>query len=147
MAFRNLFNRGWDPLRELGQLQQEMDRLFKSRNVWSPAVVDAPLVNLWRGAEGALLTTEIPGVDPNELEVTVEGDTVSISGNRPPEQLGENSRYHRQERPTGRFSRSVEIPFRADPQKTEARYERGVLTIKLTQIEEEKPKKISVVAS
>lgn len=147
MAFQNPFHRGWDPWRELEQLQREVDRLFRSRTAGRTQSPEVPAVNLWRGEGGAVLTAELPGLDPNELDVTVEGNTVTIRGNRPQEQLDEGARYHRQERASGRFARALELPFRVDPQKTEAKYERGVLTVRLTQVEEEKPKKINISAS
>lgn len=134
----------WDPLADAFNVQQELGRLF-GRNPVS-AANGTPAVDVWRGEQGIVLTTELPGLDIESLDVTVHGDIVTLKGTRQAEVLGEGAKYHRQERATGAFTRSLQLPYRVDPQRTEARYEQGVLTVVLPQVEEEKPKKVTVKA-
>ena len=69
-----------------------------------------------------------------------------MKGTRLPESLADGAKYHRQERATGAFTRNLRLPYRVDPQRTEATYERGVLTVVLPQLEEERPRKVTVKA-
>ena len=83
-------------------------------------------------------------MNPEELDISVTGETVTIRGTRKSEQTDENLKFHRQERLTGKFVRSIQLPFRVDAEKTEAKYERGVLSLTLVQHEDEKPRKIAI---
>lgn len=145
MVARNPLFRGWDPWREMGRLQQEMNRVFGSDRSGG-LFADAPAINVWRNENGVVLTSEIPGLDKNDLEISVTGETVTIRGTRKANDAlqDKNAKYHRQERLTGKFSRSLQLPFRVDAQKTEAKYEQGILTVTLVPHEEEKPKKIAI---
>ena len=91
-----------------------------------------------------LLTTEIPGIDPAQLDITVTADTITIRGGRTAEPLKEGESFHRQERPTGQFVRTVQLPFEVDPEKTEAKCDKGVLQVKLSRPEQMKLKKVTV---
>ena len=84
------------------------------------------------------------GIDPAKVDVAVTGDTVTVSGERPTDAVRPAETFHRRERPVGQFSREVQLPFEVDPAKTEASYERGVLTVRLTRPESIKPKKVTV---
>jgi len=130
----------WIP--EVQRLQNEMNRVFSG--VRTPSSCEYPLMNVWIQGHDALLTAEIPGIDPEKLDIAVLGDQVTISGIREPEMLQEGGTYHRRERKEGHFSRVLRLPFKVDPGQVEARYEKGILEVRLPCAEEEKPKKIEI---
>jgi HSP20 family protein len=101
-------------------------------------------VNAWLGEGDIIVTAELPGVDPGKVDISVVGDTLTISGLRETLQLKEGESYHRQERGHGRFTRSLQLPFHVDAGKVEATYDRGILQMTLPRSEADKPRKISV---
>lgn len=134
----------WDPWQDFRRLRGEVDRLFgdflpRSREVFPP-------VNLHAGKEDLVLTAELPGIDPKALDISVLQRTVTIRGKRETEGPEDGRAYFRRERETGEFARSIELPYRVDADKVEARYEKGILTVVLPRVEEEKPKAIQVRA-
>ncbi|MCE5281037.1 MAG: Hsp20/alpha crystallin family protein [Deltaproteobacteria bacterium] len=131
-----------DPLREMQRLQREMNRVFTGLE--QPLSQEVPLVNAWVGEGDVVVTAELPGVDPAKVDISVVGNTLTISGTRDADPLKEGESYHRQERHYGRFSRSLQLPFHVEAGKVEARYERGVLRITLPRAEADKPRKIAV---
>ena len=136
------FGRIADPLTEVQRLQREMNRLFSGATEFYTH--DFPAVNVWRSAEGAIVTAELPGIDPAKLDISVVGDILTLTGSREIEALKEGESYHRQERTHGRFARTLQLPFQVNAAKVEAKYEKGILQITLPQVEEEKPKKIAI---
>jgi HSP20 family protein len=131
-----------DPLREMQRLQREMNRVFTGLE--QPLSQEVPLVNAWVGEGDVVVTAELPGVDPAKVDISVVGNTLTISGTRDADPLKEGESYHRQERHYGRFSRSLQLPFHVEVGKVEARYERGLLRITLPRAEADKPRKIAV---
>ncbi len=140
----NAFRR--DPFGELmgefNRVSGELNRLFGFR----PAAVGGPLLNLWADENNVYAELDLPAVDPSRLEVTVtEGNELTVQGERPaPEVPG--AVWVRQERPFGRFTRSVTLPVLVDADKVEAKYEHGVLKLTLPKSEAAKPRKITVKA-
>jgi HSP20 family protein len=133
-----------DPFTEVQRLQREMNRLFSGAA--EGYAHDFPAVNVWRNDGGAIVTAELPGIDAAKLDISVVGDSLTLSGNREFETLKEGESYHRQERAYGRFSRTLHLPFQVDAAKVEAKHEKGVLQITLPRVEAEKPKKINIKA-
>ncbi len=131
-----------DPARELQRLREEMDKIFSEFN--QPIAREIPPVNAWIGEEDAVVAAELPGIDPDAMEITVVGDTLTLSGLREAAPLKEGESYHRQERPCGKFSRSLQLPFHVEVEKVRAIYEKGILMVTLPRSEAEKPRKISV---
>jgi len=130
------------------RLQREFDRLFSRVSTErTRASGEFPPVNIWTSAAEALLTAEVPGIDPENLEITVKDDTVTIRGNRDLGQLESGQEYLRQERGAGTFVRSFALPFRVESGKVKASYARGILRLALPRHEEEKPKRIAVSAA
>jgi HSP20 family protein len=127
---------------EMDRLQREMDRLFSGVSL--PFAHNFPALNVWTSEQDAVITAEIPGVDPDELDISVVDEILTLSGSRTLERLEEGETYHRQEREHGRFARTVKLPFRVNAEKVGAVYERGVLKITLPRAEEDKPKKIKI---
>jgi HSP20 family protein len=135
--------------REMERMEREMDRLFETffprrRRFFE---VEFPPMNVWTNPEGAVVTVELPGVNPEQIEVSVVGDTLTLRGKRVAEDLPEGARYQRRERFQGEFARSLQLPFSIDADHVEAQYENGILTITLPRAEADKPKLITVQAA
>jgi HSP20 family protein len=127
---------------EMMNLQREMNRLFSNMGQKSPQ--EYPAVNIWDKKGSAVITAELPGIDPEKLDISVSGDTVTISGAANQETLAANEIYLRQERGVGSFKRNIQLPFQIDAQAVEARYEKGILAIVLPRVKEDLPKKIKI---
>jgi HSP20 family protein len=129
----------------MDQLQREMNRLFnatsKGRVINSP---NYPAINIWTNEDGQLISAEMPGVHPDDIDIDVTGDALSISGERKPDDVAKEARYHRRERNYGAFSRTIQLPFMVDTNKVEANFKNGVLLISLPRAEADKPKKITI---
>lgn len=104
-----------------------------------------PAFNIWSNEEGAVLTSEMPGVKMDDLDITVSGKEIAISGKRRDDEAS-NTHFVRHERPTGEFSRSFQLPFQIDSAKVNAKLTSGVLRIDLPRAENDKPRKITVVS-
>ena len=130
---------------EMDQPQREMNRLFdatsKERVFSAPSY---PAVNIWTNDDGQLISAEMPGVHPEDIDIDVTGDALSISGERKPDKVAEEAHFHRRERTYGSFSRTIQLPFIADTNKVEASFINGILMISLPRAEADKPKKITV---
>jgi HSP20 family protein len=130
---------------EMDQLQREMNRLFdatsKGRVFNSPTY---PAINIWTSGDGQMISAEMPGIRPEDISIDVTGDALSISGERKPDELVKEARYHRRERAYGSFSRTIQLPFMVDTNKVEASFKNGVLLIFLPRAEADKPKKIAI---
>jgi HSP20 family protein len=131
-----------DAMPEMLQLQREMNRLFSSMGQKSPQ--EYPAVNIWEKDGKAVVTAELPGIDPEKLDISVSGETVTIAGAALQETFVEDEIYLRQERGIGNFKRNIQLPFQIDAQAVEARYEKGILMITLPRAKEDLPKKIKI---
>jgi len=133
----------WDLLREMSRLHDGFGR-------WLPggagAPAECPALNVWTSDRDAVVTAEAPGLDPKDLEISVIGDTLALRLSLAPRELKEDEGWHRQERPTGQFARTLRLPFQVEADQVNARLVHGVLQIVLPRAEEEKPRKISVRA-
>jgi HSP20 family protein len=128
----------WDPWREFDRMQRALSR-------WStPAAIEFPPMNVWVSGDTALVTTEVPGVDPNALDISVVGKSLTLRGSRSPEELTGDDSYHRRERWHGQFTKTIELPFTVESGKVEAKFTKGILNITLPRADVEKPRKISV---
>jgi HSP20 family protein len=137
----------WDsPWREMERLRREMNYLFdrSSAGFGEGTAPDYPSLNVWTNEDGAVVTAELPGIAPEDIDISVEGSTMTLEVSRQPEALEQGGTYHRRERRHGRFSRSFQLPFQIDAKGVEAISEKGVLHISLPRAEEEKPKRIAV---
>jgi HSP20 family protein len=133
---------------EMERLRREMNRLFDGTLTGAARPAPSyPAMNVWAGEEGLIVTAEVPGVSIEDLDINVVNETLTLSGRREPEDIGEEARYHRHERGYGRFTRTIQLPFRVDSEKVDATLTNGVLRIELPRVEEEKPRKITVKAA
>ena len=140
------FDASLDPIGALLGLQDELERFMRN-----PAFTQGPSgsgayppVNIFDTPEGALIVAEAPGLDATKLNITGAGHTLSISGERRFEGEGKGWGYHRRELREGKFSRSIQLPEEYESGKAEARYEAGLLVIKVPKSEESKPRQIAV---
>jgi HSP20 family protein len=131
-----------DSLRDLQRVQGDMNRVFSG--ISQSLNREAPPLNAWVGESDVIVAAELPGVDPAKVDISVVGDTLTISGSRDAETLKKGESYHRQERDFGRFSRTIQLPFHVEAGKVEAKYARGVLVITMPRSEADKPRKIAV---
>ena len=135
-----------DPFRELRRLQDEMGRLmqtFAPAGGLATAAGGFPAVNVYAGRDGIAVVAELPGVEPGDLEVHAHQDTLTIRGTRRPAAEDQQA-YHRRERRSGTFTRTLQLPYRVDTGRVEAQLENGVLRLSLGRPEEDKPRRIEV---
>jgi len=142
--------RSRESLGALDQLQRDMMQAFDrlGRGVGPARGTPFPPVNLYESAGGYVLTAEIPGVKTEDLEVSVEGERVTLGGKRVIEYPSDGSTsLHRRERQTGVFRRAFNLPEPADSEKTEAVFRHGILMVRIPKAESHQPRRISVRAS
>ena len=118
------------------------DHLFGGTQ--GPISREYPLLEVWSSEEGLLVTASMAGVNRESLEILIEGQTLTISGNRPSIDEPDRARRYRQELASGQFYRNITLPFEVDVEAVVANYSDGLLTIELPRIPEEKPRKIVV---
>jgi len=139
----------WEPLRELGTLQSEMNRLFNtvfdgpapSGNTlrrWMPAM------DLVEAGDDFVLRADLPGMSEEDVNIELEDSTLTISGERKAEHETEGEGFYRVERATGSFSRSLTLPKGVDPEAVTASFDRGVLEVRIAKPAERKPRRISI---
>ena len=129
----------------LDRVREEMNRVFAGLE--SGTQEEGLTVNVFANAHEAIVTTEVPGVKMDDLKITLSEDSLTIRCARFPEPELKGWRYHRRERETGEYIRSIQLPFRVNSEATEARLVKGLLLVRLPRAEEDKPRQIRVVAS
>lgn len=134
-----------DLLAELGQLREEMNRLFSG--AMPVRQRETLAVNCYVAGDEVLVMSELPGVEADDLRVTVHEDSLTVICTRRPEPETPGTTYLRRERENGTFSRTLQLPFRVNPDAVEARLERGVLRVRLPRAESDKPRRITVTAA
>ncbi len=136
------YGRVWSPWREMERLQQDMTRLLSRES--TPYSTTFPAVNIWASDQDVIVTAEVPGVDPANLDVTVAENILKLTGARKPEELKPGEVSHRQERVSGEFTRTFRLPYAVDSGKVDASCEKGILKVRLPRAEADKPKKIAI---
>ncbi|MBN2316243.1 MAG: Hsp20/alpha crystallin family protein [Sedimentisphaerales bacterium] len=139
----------WDPFYDMSKTLEEMDRIFNATNrplgLRSVPRGTFPAINIYDQGDKTVLFAEIPGVNPDELELTVLEDTVTLKGKRPDEGNVED-RMYRKERVAGEFTRTLTLLDSVNPDKVQAQYTNGVLRVTLEKAEPAKAKKIKIQA-
>lgn len=144
----------WEPLAELGTLQNEMNRLFNTvfdqpgqtvrgsggARRWIPAM------DLVETAEQYVLRADLPGLSQDDVTIELESNALTVSGERKAEHEQHEEGYFRVERAFGSFSRSLTLPEGVDADAIEARFDRGVLEIRIPKPEQRKPRKVTITA-
>lgn len=140
----------WYPWGELYAFQRDLSRLFRdffgetAEQEAGEEAAWAPLLDVSETPEAFLVRVEIPGVDKDKVELSVEQGVFTIRGERPAEPRAEGETCIRAERPAGRFVRTLALPESADPDKVTAGYRDGVLEVKIAKREAAKPRKIAI---
>ena len=140
----------WDPFRELNAVQERVNRLFGDayraadddvmrRGAWAP-----PVDIYESGNHELVIKAELPDMSKDDIAITVENNTLTLSGEKKMDASIKEECCHRIERTYGAFSRAFSLPTTVDTGKVSADYKNGVLTIKLPVREEAKPKQIQV---
>ena len=140
----------WEPLRELNSLQSEMNRLFNTA-FDIPSGASGPVMRRWMPAmdlvesgEQFVLRADLPGMSEQDIEIELEDGTLTVSGERKAEHDERDEGFHRVERSFGAFSRSLTLPQGIDPEAVTAKFDRGVLEIRIPKPEQRKPRKIAI---
>ncbi len=94
-----------------------------------------------------VVTAELPGVARDDVTISLQEDVLMLEGKREPKLQQDNVNWQRRERAYGTFSRAVQLPFRVDPEKVQARFDNGILEIELERLEADRPKKIGISAA
>ena len=134
---------------EIEKMEREMNHLFGDMFAGRNRSSANPLVNIWvnETEEDILLTAELPGISPDEINIAVAGNTLTLSGQRKPVAVPENGVVHRSECRSGEFSRTLRLPFMVDADKVSAAYKMGMLRVTLSRAEADKPRKIAVTSN
>ena len=143
----------WDVMRELATMQERMNRIWSryddrgaedvtSRGAWLP-----PVDIYESDTKEIVLKAEVPGLKREDIDVTVEHNTLTIRGERRRDDGVPENRYHRVERACGAFSRSFTLPNTLDGGRVRAEYRDGVLTVTLPVREEARPRQIEVTVT
>ena len=141
----------WEPLRELGSLQNEMNRLFNTvfdtpapggnggaMRRWMPAM------DLVESGDHFVLRADLPGMGEEDINIEVEDGTLTVSGERKAEHEEGKEGYYRVERAFGAFSRSLTLPKGINAEAVTANFDRGVLEVRIPKPEERKPRRIEI---
>jgi len=142
----------WEPAREMLSLREAMDRLFEESFLRpgyfglgeTPAA--ALPVDMYETDDALVVKAAVPGLKPEEIEVTITGDLLTIKGEFKSEEKTEKRNYLRQERRFGSFCRQVGLPAGVDSAKAKATFENGMLALELPKVEAVKPKTVKIVS-
>ena len=140
----------WTVFDELESIQADMNRILSGQDAprfARRARAAYPPLNGWASADGLVIDAEMPGVDPQDAEITVVGDELSLRGKVNAQEPADGETVLRRERPAGEFQRTLQLPFRANAGAVKATFKNGILRIVLPRSEEEKPRKIAIEAS
>ena len=133
----------------LGVLWNELNQVQDEGTKWCGRATrgpGAPAISVWEDDQAVHAEADLPGLDPAKIEVTVtDGNQLTVQGERPAPEVT-TAVWIRQERPFGKFIRSVTLPSLVDPDRVDAKYENGVLRLTMPKHEAAKPRKIVVQA-
>lgn len=136
-------SRLFDSFREMERIQNQLNKLFENYSAWR-STSEYPPINVYVSEDSVVVTSEMPGVSLEDLDVSVVNDTLTLRGKRLPDEFKSGEMLHRRERHFGEFSRSIQLPFRINAEGVKANFKKGVLHLALPRAEEDKPRKISV---
>jgi HSP20 family protein len=141
----------WEPVRELNTLQSEMNRLFNTLfdaptpgNGGGVARRWIPAMDLVETDADFVLRADLPGLSEEDVNIELEDNVLTVSGERTGEHEERKEGYYRVERSSGSFSRSLTLPEGVDPEGIKASFDRGVLEVRIPKPEERKPRKVAI---
>ncbi|MBI9016718.1 MAG: Hsp20/alpha crystallin family protein [Phycisphaerae bacterium] len=133
----------WYPWQNFHRLQNQINSLFG--NFPDHYSGQYPAINVWQNHDDTIITAEIPGVKSEDLDIDVQGETLTIRGQRKIHELQDDEKYHRQERENSSFVRAIQLPYHIDVDKVRAKLEKGLLQLTLPRAQSDKPKKVKVL--
>lgn len=142
----------WEPAAELNNIQNEMNRLFNTyfdqpvtnghgdtaNHRWVPAM------DLVESADHYVLRADLPGLSEEDVNIQLQDNVLTLSGERKAEHESKEKGYYRLERALGGFSRSLTLPEGVDPDAVQAHFDRGVLEVRIPKPEQKKPRKVQI---
>ena len=141
----------WSPFRELEEMERQFGEVFGHSllpSIWRRLPMEqmnwAPAIDVFEKGDKFVVKAELPGMKEDDIHVSVEGDMLTIRGEKKAESEVKEEDYYRCERSYGSFFRSVALPSTVDASKIAADYEDGVLEVTLPKRSEVKPKKVTV---
>ena len=139
----------WEPFRDLMTLREAMDRLFEEsfvrpRREWLAPAEGTLALDVYETEDSVVVKTAVPGVTPDDIDISISGNTLSISGEAKSEEEVTEENYIRRERRYGSFSRSIALPEGLDAEKVDATFEDGLLTLTIPKAPEAKAKVIKI---
>jgi HSP20 family protein len=140
----------WEPFRELSSLQSEMNRLFNAAFETAPTGGNGgarrwtPAMDLLETDEHFVLRADLPGLTESDVNIELEDNVLTVSGERKAEHESKGEGFYRVERSFGSFSRSLTLPQGIDPEAVTAGFENGVLEVRVPKPEQRKPRKIAI---
>ena len=143
----------WRNRGEVGRFRNDIDRLFDRFFDWgaSPWTAEGsqwvPSVDVSETGKKVIIKAEIPGMDPKDIDISINGNRLTLRGERKHEHEEKGENFHRMERSCGAFSRTIELPAEVDSNKVEATYKNGILKVNLAKTKENAVKKIEVKAA
>jgi HSP20 family protein len=143
----------FSPINDVVSLREAMDRLFEDSFIrptaWTGIAAGqlAVPVDLWETTNAYHLTADLPGLTPEDIEINATSDTVTVSGELKQKSDVTSEGWLRQERRTGKFTRSFTLPVQIDPNKVEAKFTNGVLELVVPKAESTKPRTIKINAT
>ena len=137
----------WDPYRDITALRDEMNRLF-TRSLGDSAGGSAwtPAMDIFDTQDAVVLKAELPGLTPDDIDIEIDDNVLTVKGERRFEDTVEEGRYYRLERAYGGFSRTVTLPQGVKSEEISADFDNGVLHVRVPKADEVKPRKIAVGA-
>ena len=141
----------WEPVRELTSLQNDMNRLFNTffdtpstGNGGTTPRRWIPAMDLVETDEHFVLKADLPGLAEEDVNLEVEDNVLTVSGERKAEHEDKSEGYVRVERSYGAFRRSLTLPEGVDPEGVSARFDKGVLEVHIPKPEERKPRRVAI---
>lgn len=140
----------WNPMREMMSLRDEMDRLIDqtfsggSLGPWQSSTNWGLALDVAENDDAFIVTASIPGMKPDDLDITITDNVLTIKGEYKADKTIEEEQYHIRERRYGSFGRSITLPVAVNADEVDANYENGVLTLTVPKAEEVKPRRITV---
>ena len=136
----------WNPQINRMRHFNEFERFFDMPR-WAPAANLGLPLDVTENEDGFVVKASVPGINPEDVEITFEEDVLTIKGEVAEESATEEENYHIRERRTGSFARSIRFPVDVNAEEVKATYENGVLTLDVPKVEEVKPKRIEIKVS
>jgi HSP20 family protein len=134
----------WDPFSEFDRLQGEINSLFSRVSPAPLRAAGGPPLRLYGNAEELVLVTEAPGLSPEDVAVSVIGNTLTLSVKPKPEQAPEGTVVYRRERAHRNATRTLELPHRVDADKVQAQMKNGMLIMRMPRAAADRPRQINV---